>query len=96
MAAIGTIAGLFATVSILTFVFGHIMPSYTPSFVVWIFIVLSAAIGGGLAYGAYNWPRIGIVLISLCTGFIIGMTVYTAFMGSWDFVANKVVVPLNG
>jgi hypothetical protein len=96
MASIATISAVFATVVMLTSMFAHILPGFTPSFLVWIFIVLCCGIGSGAAYGTYHWPRAGIVIISLCTGCILGMTIYSAFMGSYDFVGDKLMIALNG
>lgn len=96
MAAISTISAVYAIVTMITLVFGNILPSFTPLFVVWIMILLAFGVGLGLAYGAYHWPRAGIVLITLCTGFVLGLMLYSAFMGSYDFIGDKIMVPLNG
>lgn len=70
----------FAMGSILmTLLFGFIMPSSTPDWLIWVCLALCYGAGSGLGYGAYNWPKIGVFSIGSTVGGFIGTIIYTIF-----------------
>jgi len=43
----------------------------------------------GLGYGAYNWPKFGIIIIGMFSGAIMGTLIYTVFFGRLDNLSDK-------
>lgn len=69
---------------LLAFLFGAIMPSNTPIWMVWVSIILCFGTGAGLGYGAYNWPKVGVFMIGLTVGAFIGTIIYIIFFTEFD------------
>jgi len=80
MAAISTF-GMACLMLVL--LYGFILPSTTPQWMVWLSVLLSLAIGGGLGYAAYNWPKIGIFSIGAVVGAFVGTLLYTLFFSGY-------------
>jgi hypothetical protein len=40
-------------------------------------------VGAGLAYGVYNWPKVGIVCIGFAVGAFFGTIFYTVFLSEY-------------
>ena len=89
MASISTMATLNTIIILTNLLFGAVMPSSTPQFMVWILILMTVGIATGTGYGAYFWPRAGIVTIFLFNGYLLGVTTYTVFFGHYDFLAHQ-------
>jgi hypothetical protein len=64
---------------LLTLLFGLVMPSSTPHWMIWICMVLCYGAGAGLGYGAYNWPKIGVFSIGSTVGGFIGTIIFIIF-----------------
>lgn len=86
MASIAIMATLNAIFVSLSLIFGWIMPSITPQVMVWWLILLSIGVGCGNGYGAYHWPKGGIVVVCLYAGTIMGILFYSTFIGGYDFL----------
>jgi len=56
---------------------------------VWTLFCASLTLGMGLGYGAYNWPKFGIIIISMFSGAIMGTLIYTVFFGRLDNLSDK-------
>lgn len=84
-----TISSMFMFLIMTTVVFGIIMPTNTPQFFVWIMIVALFILGLGLGYGAYNWPKFGVIIIGFFTGLLLGTIIYTIFFGRLDQVQSN-------
>jgi hypothetical protein len=64
---------------LMTLLFGLVMPSSTPHWMIWICLVLCYGAGAGLGYGAYNWPKIGVFSIGSTVGGFIGTIIFIIF-----------------
>lgn len=64
---------------LLTLLFATIMPSSTPSWLIWVCLGLCMSAGAGLGYGAYNWPKIGVLSIGCTVGAFLGTIIYVIF-----------------
>lgn len=89
MASISTMATLNTVVILVNILFSSVMPASTPQFMVWIIVIMTLGVASGTGYGAYHWPRFGIVTIFLFNGYLTGITLYTALFGSFDFLASS-------
>ena len=56
---------------------------------VWIIMFMTLGVATGTGYGAYHWPRFGMVTIFLFNGYLMGITIYTALFGQYDFLSNS-------
>lgn len=86
MASIAIMATLNAIFVSLMLLFGKVMPNITPQAMVWWIVILSVGVGCGQGYGAYHWPRGGIFIVCLYVGTILGVVVYSTFIGGYDFI----------
>lgn len=53
---------------------------------VWILLSSILIVGLGLGYGAYNFPKFGVIVIGYFTGLLFGTLIYTVFFGRLDQV----------
>ena len=83
LATMATISTFGMSCLLLVILYGFILPSTTPSWMVWLSIILSLAIGGGLGYAAYNWPKIGIFTIGAVVGAFFGTLLNTIFFSGY-------------
>ena len=74
-----TISTFAMMIFLLTILFYFVLPTTTPQWLVWIAMFACLGIGSGLGYGAYQWPKLGVVVISIFSGFIFGTVFYTVF-----------------
>lgn len=77
LASIVTINTVGMMFLILFTLFGNVMPFSTPQFMVWICVFMSICIGLGLGFGAYQWPKFGIISIGMFAGGLLGLLFYT-------------------
>lgn len=83
MASMCIIATFGMTCIILCVLYGLLMPSSTPQYMVWMSVFFSMGAGAGLGYGVYNWPKAGIISIGLVVGAFIGSLIYTIFLSQY-------------
>lgn len=79
-----TISSMFMYIIMASVVFGIIMPTNTPQVFVWVMMVALLVVGLGLGYGAYNWPKFGVITVGFFSGLLFGTIVYTIFFGRLD------------
>lgn len=77
LASIVAINSLGMTFLVLFSMFGIVMPFSTPQFMVTICILMSLFIGLGLGFGAYQWPKFGIISIGFFAGSLLGLLFFT-------------------
>lgn len=53
---------------------------------VWSCVFMSVIIGLGLGFGAYKWPKFGIVSIGMFAGSIIGVVLYVVCFSTFSSV----------
>ena len=73
-------AAFLMTCIMMCVLYGLLMPSSTPQYMVWLSLVFCIGCGAGLAYGVYNWPKLGIVVIGIVVGAFVGSVIYTLFL----------------
>jgi hypothetical protein len=83
LATMATISTLGMTCLMLTLLYGLVMPTTTPEWMVWLSVFLCLALGAGLGYAAYNWPKIGIFSIGAVVGAFIGTILYSIFFSGY-------------
>jgi len=94
MQSMCSIACFGMTCFTLCVLYGWILPSSTPQYIVWITMGFSLGVGAGLAYGVYNWPKAGIICIGLVVGSFIGSLIYIVFLS--NYTGNmKLVLDMN-
>ena len=79
LASMFTISTFAMMVFVLTLLFYFVLPTTSPQWLVWIVVFACLGIGAGLGYGAYQWPKLGVIVISIFTGCIFGTVFYTIF-----------------
>lgn len=96
LASMFTISTFAMMITIVTLLFSFIMPSSTPQYMVWIIMAASLIVGLGLGYGAYHWPKLGIIVISIFAGAVFGTVMYTVFFGDInDKKENELQMTIN-
>ena len=83
LATMATISTFGMTCFMLTLLYGLVLPTSTPQWLVWLSVVLCLAIGAGLGYAAYNWPKIGIFCIGSVVGAFVGTLLYAMFFSGY-------------
>jgi hypothetical protein len=72
------IAGQITVVAILMILmFVSVYPSNSPMWVVWLTLVVSVILGGGIGYATQRWARIGVLLIGAWIGGLLGGVLYS-------------------
>lgn len=67
-ASVGTIL----IVGIYTFV----LPAFVPDWTVWLLGIICYGMGAGLGLGSLRWPKMGISIVGIFTGFLLGELIY--------------------
>jgi hypothetical protein len=93
--SMSTISTLAMLVFLVTILFSFVLPTTTPQWLVWIVMFGCLGIGSGLGYGAYQWPKLGVIVISIFTGCIFGTVFYTAFFSDINEIREGSKMTIN-
>ena len=87
MASMCITAAFLMTCIMMCILYGIVLPHSTPMYIVWMSLFFCMGVGAGMAYGVYNWPKVGIVTVGLIVGSFFGSLIYTLFLS--EFTGNS-------
>ena len=62
---------------ILIILFAEVYPYNSPSWVVWLSLMVSVGMGSGIGYATQRWSRLGVLLIGTWLGGLFGAILYS-------------------